>query len=93
MNLVRPKVTRQAWDLMRTRVGRPAEQEPLERIPLAKNSPASTSGDPQGRNARPSQARGAMDGEEQALCMGNDRLPTPADSSHTEGARGYAPSL
>ena len=49
MNLTRPKVIGQAWDLAQTRVGSPAEQGVLEGIPLAKSSPVLTLGDPRGR--------------------------------------------
>ena len=72
MNLAQPKAIGQAWDLAQTRVGSPSKQEVLERIPLAKSSPISTSGDPRGRNGHLSQARRVVDGEERALCMGKD---------------------
>ena len=39
MNLARPKVIGQAWDLAWTRVGSLAKQGVLEWIPLAKSSP------------------------------------------------------
>ena len=54
MNLTQLKVTGQAWDLAWTRVGSPAEQGVLERIPLAKSSLVLDLGDLRGRSARPS---------------------------------------
>ena len=90
MNLAQSKVIEQVWDLARTRVGSPAEQEALEQIPLVKSSLVLASGDPYGRSARPSQARWAIDREEYALCMGKEWRPAPTDSSQTKGARGYA---
>ena len=72
MNLARSKVIGKAWDLAGIRVGSPSEQGVMERIPLAKSSPILASGDPRGRSARPSQARQAMDEEEQTLCMGQE---------------------
>ena len=79
MNLALPKVVRKAWD--------------LERLSLVKSSPILASEDPRGRSVRPLQAWWAMDREEHALCMGKDWSPPPADSSQTEGARGYTLSL
>ena len=64
MNLARPKVIKQAWDLAWTRVGSPIEQGVLEWIPLVKCSSVLASGNPRGRSSRPSQARRVMDGEE-----------------------------
>ena len=93
MNLARPKVIRQAWDLAQTRVGSPVEQEALERIPLVKSSLILASEDPQGRSANPSQVRRAVDGVEQTLCIGKDWRLSYADFSQREGARGYSPSL
>ena len=81
MNLTRLKVTGQAWDLAWTRVGSPAKQGVLERIPLVKSSLVLALGDPRGRSARPSQARWVVDKEERALCMGKDWHPALADSS------------
>ena len=46
MNLARPKVIKQAWDLAWTRVGNPVEQGVLEWIPLVKCSSVLASGDP-----------------------------------------------
>ena len=66
---------------MWTRVGSPAEQGVLERIPLAKSSSVLASRDLGGRSAHPSQARWAVDKEEQALCMGKNWCPTSVDSS------------
>ena len=92
MNLAQPKVIWKAWDLVRTWVGSPAEQEAPEQISLAKSSLVLALRDSEGQSSRLSQAWRASDRDEQALCMGKDLCPTPTYSSQTEGAHGYAPS-